>query len=221
MPGDISTAADFAARFDVSRETRDRLMLYAERLEKWNKAINLVAKSTLPKLWQRHMADSAQAFAHIPDGARTLLDLGSGGGFPGLVLAILGAGRLDVHLVDSDQRKGVFLRDVSRETGVPVTVHTARIEALKGAEAVPAFFDVVSARACAPLDQLCGFAHPFWKKDTVGLFLKGRGAHEELTRAQDRWTLRADLIPSVSDGDAHLVRLQDLSPRDGNGEAVQ
>jgi len=207
MP-DIGSAQAFAAHFDVSRETLERLELYTARLIKWNKAINLVAKSTLDDVWQRHMADSAQLAAHIPDTARCLIDLGSGGGFPGLVVAILKGGALDVHLVDADQRKGLFLKDVSRETGVPVTVHTARIESLD----LPAA-DVISARACAPLSQLVAYAHPFWKKETIGLFLKGERAEEELTQARQAWTLQADLIPSLSERRAHLVRVQGLSPR--------
>ncbi len=205
---EIGSAEAFAAHFDVSRETMARLELYVERLIKWNKAINLVARSTLDNVWQRHMADSAQLAAHIPGTARTLIDLGSGGGFPGLVVAILKGGALDVHLVDSDQRKGLFLKDVSRETGVPVTVHTARIETL---DLPPA--DIVSARACAPLGQLVAYAHPFWKKDTIGLFLKGERAEEELTQAREAWTLEADLIPSLSERRAHLVRVRGLSPR--------
>jgi 16S rRNA (guanine527-N7)-methyltransferase len=139
------TPAEFAAETGVSRETLARLEAYAALLLAWNRRVNLVGRGTEEDLWRRHMLDSAQLHPLIPAGARTLVDLGSGAGFPGLVLAILGGPH--VHLVESDQRKAVFLREAARVTGAAAMVHAIRIEA-----APPLAADIVTARALAPLD---------------------------------------------------------------------
>lgn len=201
------TPADFQSLFGVPRETLDRLAAYEALLRKWNPTINLVSRTTLADAWARHFADSAQLFALVPPGTHTLVDLGSGAGFPGLVLAILGVP--EVHLVESDQRKGAFLREVARATGAPVTVHTARIEAAKVPPA-----DVVSARALADLSDLLPMAVRILKPGGICLFPKGKTAADELTRAGDSWTMRVERFPSRTDPAATLLRLSDISRRD-------
>ncbi|WP_119679814.1 16S rRNA (guanine(527)-N(7))-methyltransferase RsmG [Indioceanicola profundi] len=201
------TPADFQSLFGVPRETLDRLATYEALLRKWNPTINLVSRTTLADAWARHFADSAQLFALVPPVTHTLVDLGSGAGFPGLVLAILGVP--EVHLVESDQRKGAFLREVARATGAPVTVHTARIEAAK----VPSA-DVVSARALADLSDLLPMAVRILKPGGICLFPKGKTAADELTRAGDSWTMRVERFPSRTDPAATLLRLSDISRRD-------
>ena len=211
------TAADFQRTLDVSRETQDKFERYAALLTKWTAAINLISPRSLPDLWRRHFLDSAQLAAHLPappEGRkRIILDLGSGGGFPGLVLALLGCGH--VHLVESDQRKAVFLREVARETGAEVTVHAARIEALE-----PFPVDVVTCRAFAPLSRILAFSEPFLaggcgKDGAVGLFLKGRTADLELTEACKTWTLRIERFESMTDPEGTILRLRLLPVEDG------
>lgn len=200
---------DFARTLDVSRETLDRLKCYAALLEKWQARINLVAKSTLPELWRRHFLDSAQLLPLVraagPDPAETWLDLGSGAGFPGLVLATMGAG--DVHLVESDQRKGAFLRQVIRETGADATVHSERIEALE-----PQRVDIITARALAPLDRLLPLAARHKRKDTEIWLLKGQHVEEELTQASISWNMRVEEFASQSDPLGRILRIRGLAP---------
>ena len=198
------TQRDFQAAFGVSRETLGRLDAYAALLAKWNPAINLVAKSTLADAWGRHFADSAQLFPLLPAGARVLVDLGSGAGFPGLVLAILGVP--EVHLVESDTRKAAFLREVARVTGAPATVHAVRIEAAPALQA-----DVVTARALAELSDLLPWAARFLKPGGACLFPKGRSAAGELTRIGDSWTMRVEEFPSRTDADATVLRLTEIA----------
>lgn len=209
----VVDAESFSALFDVSRETMERLATYEALLLKWQKSINLVSAGTLPELWRRHMLDSAQLVTLAPEGARRWADLGSGGGFPGLVIAILLAGRpgFEMHLVESDQRKCIFMREVARATGAPATIHNKRIEAFaEGAGA----FDVVSARALAPLDRLLGWAAPLFGPGTTGLFLKGKGVEDELTLARKSWIFEADLHPSQSDPAGSVLVLRGLHGRD-------
>lgn len=205
---------EFRAATNVSRETMDRLQVYADLLIKWNRAINLVARDSLVDLWRRHFLDSAQLWPLLPPQrqgrSRVLVDLGSGAGFPGLVLAIMGAGA--VHLVDADQRKAAFLRETARATGTEVVVHDCRIEDLPAIAA-----DVVTARACAPLDRLLGLVAPFLRPATagnpggVGLFLKGRSLQRELTDSTGKWKMRFDLHPSRTDPAAQILRLSHLT----------
>jgi 16S rRNA (guanine527-N7)-methyltransferase len=183
-----------ALGINVSRETLQRLEVYAGLLAKWQAKINLVGPATLPDLWRRHFLDSAQLLPLLPSVNGTLADLGSGAGFPGLVLAIMTGWR--VHLLDSDQRKCAFLRQVALDCGVldRVTIHAKRIEQVTGIAA-----DVVTARACAPLGELLALAEPFIGEKGTGLFLKGAQAEEELTQAQRHWTMRLDRRGSISD----------------------
>jgi len=200
------TPDQFAAQFNVSRETRDRLAAYAELLAKWNPVINLVSKTTLGAAWERHFADSAQLHALLPPDTQRLVDLGSGAGFPGLVLAVLGVP--EVHLVESDVRKAAFLREVARVTAAPVTVHAARAEMVSLPPA-----DVVSARALAELDELLPLAMRFLKPGGVCLFPKGRTAADELTRARLSWNMRAEEFPSRTDPSGTILRLSDIAAK--------
>lgn len=207
------------AAYDVSRETIAGLDLYVAQLRRWQPIKNLVGPGTLAEVWSRHVADALQLLALAPE-ARTWLDLGSGAGIPGLILAIAGAARdIQVDLIESNARKGAFLTETARLTGANARVRTARVEAVI-ADYVGT--DVVCARALAPLDRLLDWTAPLLKTGTVGLFPKGRDVRAELTRAAARWTVRHDLVPSRTDADARIVRitalgditaLSDSSPR--------
>jgi 16S rRNA (guanine527-N7)-methyltransferase len=200
----MSVSAPDAVLAGVSRETRERLNTYADLLRKWQRSINLVGPRTIDDLWNRHFTDSAQLLPLIPPSARVLVDFGSGAGFPGLVLAILGVA--EVHLIESDQRKATFLREVARATGTPVTVHAKRIE-----QVAPFPADVVSARALAPLGDLLGFAAPFLHPDSLCLFPKGQMAEDELTAASRIWNINVDRIQSVTDPSATILRISQVS----------
>lgn len=200
--------------FPVPPETLERLDLYAELLERWSKVQDLVAPGTMPRLWQRHFADSAQLLALAPD-ARTWLDLGAGAGFPGLVIAILQAGcpGFRAHLVESNARKCAFLRDVARQTGAPVDIHNVRIESLRfghnGGQ-----FDVVTARALAPLVKLLGLALPFFSAGTIGLFPKGREWQSELAEARKAYELEARALQSQTDPEGRIIELKGPATRE-------
>lgn len=187
----------------VSRETLARLAAYADLLSLWNKKINLVGKSTEPELWQRHMLDSAQLFPLISSQARTLLDVGSGAGFPGLVLAIMGVP--EVHLVESDQRKCAFLREAARITQTPATIHAKRFEDMAAFKA-----DVITARALAPLVDLLAWSERFIAKNTHCIFLKGQNVEVELTDAYKRWRITADQRPSRTDPRGAIVCISEV-----------
>lgn len=198
---------------DVSRETWVRLDVLVAQLVKWQKTINLVAPKTLPDVWMRHVADSLQVAALIPPGAKIVVDLGSGGGFPGLVIAAALADRegAEIHLVESDQRKAAFLREAARAMGVPARVHNARIES--ALENWPHGADVVTARALAPLKDLIGLAEPLLKAGTPGIFPKGRESLEELAEAERNWAFHADLTPSLTGPEARVVVVSSVKPR--------
>lgn len=194
----------FVADYNVSRETLAKFDRYAELLQLWNPKINLVGPGTLPDLWSRHFIDSAQLFSFLPEGR--LVDLGSGAGFPGLALAILG--RVDVHLVESDQRKSVFLREVARETKTTITVHAKRIEDID-----PLSADVVTARALAPLERLVPWAWRHMNPSGQMVFLKGADLDNEIAVLGRRWNFSAARFTSRTAPDAAIVRLTDLSPK--------
>ena len=199
------SAAREAIAATVSRETLGRLTIIADLLAKWQKTINLVAPATLPDLWSRHVGDSLQLVHHVPPKPLRWVDLGSGGGFPGLVVAAVLAERdgAHMHLVESDTRKAAFLREAARVAQLPVTVHAARIEQV--AQALAPGTDVVSARALAPLPKLLDLAAPFLAAGALGLFPKGRDAERELTDALRSWTLDCDLHPSMSDPEGRIL----------------
>lgn len=191
---------------DVSRETLDKLSRYAEILKKWNPSINLVAKSTIEDLWSRHILDSLQVMEHIPSNTAHLVDLGSGGGFPGLVIALAaheGGNPAKVTMIESDQRKSVFLRTVLRETSVAASVITERIEAV-----APQGANVLTARALADLNTLLGFAERHMASDGVALFLKGRNWRKELVEAQKFWQFEWSEIQSKTSDEAILLKVQ-------------
>ena len=182
----------------------DRLALYADLLVRWQTTINLVAPSTLPNLWSRHIGDCLQVQAAVPD-ARRWVDLGTGGGFPGLVTAILLAetNGAEVHLVESDKRKAAFLRTVSRETGAPARIHAQRIEAFVALHDGPV--DAVSARALAPLPQLVVWSEKFLLTGAVGVFPKGQQVAAELTAVQRDNRFRIESRPSRTRDNSSLV----------------
>jgi 16S rRNA (guanine527-N7)-methyltransferase len=210
-PAAIRGPEDFQARFGVSRETISKLSAYEALLRQWQKTINLVAPSTLDTVWDRHFADSAQLLALAPAGARRWLDLGSGAGFPGLVLAVLLAerGASNMTLMESDQRKAAFLREAARQTGVPVDILCERIE--KGA--TQAKVDVITARALAPLPRLLDLAAPYFADDSLGLFLKGREAQAEVEAARERWDFGLALHPSLTDSEGRVVAVRALQAK--------
>jgi 16S rRNA (guanine527-N7)-methyltransferase len=197
------------AAHDVSRETSRLLDIYVEQLKRWQTVKNLVGPATLAEVWTRHVADALQLLALAPEATRWL-DLGSGAGIPGLILAIAGRERRMFHvkLLESNARKCAFLTETARLTGAPVTVLNARIETVIAAQADT---EVVCARALAPLTQLLDWTEPLLKNGAVGLFPKGRDASTELTEAQRKWTLNYDSIPSRTDPQARILRVTALS----------
>lgn len=209
------TPADFQHATKCSDAAIQRLVAYAGLIAKWQKAINLVAPKTLSELWRRHFLDSAQLLEHAPKDTTRWLDLGSGGGFPGLVIAALSEAH--VHLVESDQRKSTFLREAARAMNVSATVHVKRIEAIEPAQlhdAMGGAPQVISARALAVLHELIGLAKPLAGPDTVYLFPKGRHVEDELTEARRYWTLpAAEKLPSRTDPEASILRFRELGPK--------
>jgi 16S rRNA (guanine527-N7)-methyltransferase len=212
--GRIDSPESFQRTFEISRETLDRLKTYAQLLVRWQKTINLVAPSTLGDLWHRHFADSAQLWRYRPPEARVWLDIGSGAGFPGLVLAILGAEAGATHhiLIESDSRKAAFLREVGRETGITVDILGMRIENPQTCAKVSAV-DCITARALAPLPRLLEIAAPYFRSSTLALFLKGRDVAAEIEQAAQDWQFDYELEPSVTDEDARVVLLKALTPK--------
>lgn len=166
--------------------------------------MNLIGRSTAAEVWHRHMLDSAQIMGHLPPATNTLVDLGSGAGFPGLVLAILGVP--NVHLIESKEKKAVFLQEAVAAIDLPVTVHNARIEALAPFEA-----DVVTARALAPLDKLIGYGQRFAGPKTCHIFLKGQHIGDELTNAHKIWKMQVDRKPSTSDPRGSVLCVREVS----------
>lgn len=185
-------SAGFAERTGVSRETLTRLQTYADELVRWNRAINLIAPGSVKHLWSRHFLDSWQLMDLASGQAGDWIDLGSGGGFPGLVVAACQT--LPVTLIESDQRKCIFLRETARKMGVDVTVLNRRIEGVESASA-----GIISARALAALPRLFELAHPFCTPSTRLLLLKGQDVAAELTEATKYWTFELEQHPSLSD----------------------
>jgi 16S rRNA (guanine527-N7)-methyltransferase len=193
---------------DVSRETREKFNRYAALLLKWQKAINLVSDTTLEEMAERHFLDSAQLIKFIPNKKIKLADMGSGAGFPGLVLAMLGVE--NVHLIEADVRKATFLREVSRETGTPVTVHDDRVE-----DASIDDIDVITARALAPLRDLLVFAHKLSTPHhpAICLFMKGEKVDDEIAKAQKRWNFVLKAHDSVTDKHGKILEINKLTEK--------
>ena len=202
----------------VSRETEIRLDRFVELLREWQAKTNLVAPSTLPTLWTRHIADSLQLLTLAPD-AKIWVDLGSGGGFPGIVLACALAevsGGM-VHLVERNAKKAAFLREALRITGASGTVHLADIE--DSVDRITGPVDCVTARAVAPLHQLIGFAEPLVGRGAKALFLKGQDVEAELTKATKCWKIDSQLHSSRTGGHGWIVELDRIGRRNQSATA--
>ncbi|NHB75664.1 16S rRNA (guanine(527)-N(7))-methyltransferase RsmG [Rhodobacter calidifons] len=193
---------------DVSRETLSALQAYESLVQRWNTAINLVSKGTLADFWMRHVVDSAQVFTFCPEKAQTWVDLGSGAGLPGLVVAIIARELrpgLRVTLVESDLRKATFLRQAAQALELCVTVLSQRIESVPALSA-----DVVSARALAPLADLLGFADQHLARDGVAIFPKGARYETEVVEARKAWSFDVVRQPSHSDAEAALLVIRNI-----------
>jgi 16S rRNA (guanine527-N7)-methyltransferase len=188
----------------VSRETAARLDLLVEILLQWQPKTNLIAASTIPTLWTRHIADSLQLLELAP-AANCWIDLGSGAGFPGLAIAcaLADVAGAEVHLVESSTKKAAFLSEAVRHIGVPAVVHAVRIEDFGKNFRTPV--DAVTARALAPLEQLLKLAEPLLKSGAQGLFLKGQDVDAELTTASKCWKIDAQLVPSKTNSPSRIV----------------
>lgn len=199
-------AAEFAQLAGVSRETAARLKTYADMLEEWNVRHNLVSRASLQDVWCRHFWDSAQLAPFIPQAAKSLVDLGTGAGFPGLVLAeLMRERKIHIVLYEATAKKCRFLEAVAVRLGLKVEVRNARVEL-----APPQPFDVVTARACAPLDHLFAYAERFWGQRTVGLFLKGQNVEPELTQANKSWKTKLIRHPSRSNSAGVILEVREL-----------
>jgi 16S rRNA (guanine527-N7)-methyltransferase len=188
----------------VSRETESRLDRFIALLTTWQKTTNLVSPATLPEIWTRHVADSLQLYP-LSESAKLWIDLGSGGGFPGIVLACLLADvpGAQMHLVESNQKKAAFLREAARMLSLPVTVHAQRIADFT--QTFTGHADAVTARALAPLAKLLPDAYPLLKAGTKFLFLKGQDVGAELTEASKYWTIGFEMVPSKTGGGQILI----------------
>ena len=192
---------------DVSRETSDKLRAFADLVRKWTPKINLVSKASLPDIWERHIRDSAQIYGQVSDW-QSWIDIGSGGGFPGIVVAILSAEETPdraVTLVESDQRKCAFLRTAARELSLNVTVKSQRIEQIPSLDA-----DVLSARALADLTQLLAFAERHLSPNGTALFMKGAQWWEEHDKAQQMWSYDCEVTKSITNPAAALLRIKEI-----------
>jgi len=190
--------------FDVSRETREKFQRYSEILVKWQKVINLVSSETIDTMLQRHFIDSLQLLKLIPDKNSCLADMGSGAGFPGLVLAV--SGMNNVHLIESDVRKATFLREVSRETKTQVTIHDQRVESIKIDS-----IDFITARALAPLSDLLKMVYQLTSdRPTTCLFLKGEKTNEEIEKAKKKWIFDIEVFDSITDKSGKILKINNL-----------
>jgi 16S rRNA (guanine527-N7)-methyltransferase len=198
---------EFAELTGVSRETLARLAAYAALLQQWSPRINLVAASTLGDLWRRHFLDSAQLYPLVPRAAQSLIDLGSGAGFPGLVLAIMGVA--GVELIEADARKCAFLREAARVAAAPVQIRNTRIE-----DAPPRLCDVVTARGCAPLSRLLVVAQRFIGPGTRCLFPKGKEARQELAALTPVWEIDVACHASCTDSHGVILCLRRVARRE-------
>ncbi len=196
----------------VSRETQNQLEHFVDLLLLWQQKTNLISPSTIPTLWTRHVADSLQLLDHAPK-ARSWVDFGSGGGFPGIPIACALADQLGtmIHLVESNGKKAAFLREAVRATGAPAQVNLGRIE--KYSQGPVESVDAVTARALAPLKTLCDLAFPWIEKGAIGLFPKGQDVAAELTEAAKYWNIDASTVPSKTSPEGCIVVVRGLKPR--------
>ena len=196
--------AEFLAAFPVSRETEARLDRYENLLLKRNQTLSLISSTTAEIVWTRHFLDSAQLLPLIVEPERSVVDIGTGAGFPGLVLAILGLP--DVHLIENNMQKIAFLRSVAETLDLPVTIHGMKSDAVRRFTA-----GTITARALKPLDQLLGFGRRFLGPGTICLFPKGRRAEEEMAVAAAKWHMNAERFPSMTDPGSTIFRLSDVT----------
>jgi 16S rRNA (guanine527-N7)-methyltransferase len=196
---------EFAEKVHVSRETLDRLKIHVDLLKDWSRVHNLVSQRSLDVVWKRHVWDSAQLAALVPPNARKLVDLGSGAGFPALVLAAMLGGRVSVTLYEATRKKADFLVAAARAMDLAVEIRNIRIEDDAGWPA-----DVVTARALAPLDELLGYTAKFCARRTVCLFLKGQSVAVELTEARKSWRMKVSQHPSVTDPSGVILEIREL-----------
>lgn len=193
---------------DVSRETLDRLRIFSDVLKKWNPKINLVSKRSLEDLWIRHIADSVQVFKLAPKGVEHWVDIGSGGGFPGVIAAIIAADespKTAFTLIESDQRKSAFLRNAARECGVNIRVISKRIEEVEAQNA-----NILSARALADLSDLLRFAELHLAKTGIALFPKGENWKKEVDKSLDEWRFDFDPVTSLTEPNAVILKIRGI-----------
>ncbi len=200
---DAADREEFLRHFPVSHETLEKFERYAALLKEWNAKFNLVADSTLPQIWRRHFLDSAQLIKYAPKDARTFADLGSGAGFPGIVLSLLGAPKM--YLIESTGKKAEFLRTVVSALDINAEVMQVRIEDLKNFGV-----DVVTARALKPLPELLALAKPLMRKTSMALFLKGQHLDVELTESTKYWRFENETFPSLSDPSGRILAVRGL-----------
>lgn len=194
---------------DVSRETLERLEAFVSLLEKWTKSINLIAPNTVGEIWERHIVDSAQIYSLVPKHWSTWVDLGSGGGLPGIVIAILDEQARPVTLIESDQRKCLFLNTVRRELSLNIVVQNTRIET-----AALQDIDVVSARALAPLPDLLSHASSLLSPNGIALFPKGARYQQELDQAKEAWHFDVEEFQSQTSAESRILRISRIHPRE-------
>lgn len=192
----------------LTDEQSARLEAYVRLLEQRQKQMNLIGRGSLDDIWRRHILDSAQLLAMLPVAPQTIIDLGSGAGFPGMVLAALTPH--EIHLVESNGKKCSFLRELNRVLETNAVIHQRRIEEIHDVKA-----DYVTARACAPLKKLLEYAYPLLKTDGKCLFLKGQKAQEELTESLKRWKMSVEMMRSISDPTGTILKLGEISQRHG------
>ncbi len=200
----IKGPVEFQRETDVSDDRLKKFQIYARLLADWNASINLVAPSTIPEIWHRHFMDSAQLFPLVQGNDQTIADIGSGPGFPGMVLAIMGVPK--ITLIEKNTRKASFLRTVAAETGTKVELLNLDVMA------VDATYDVVMARALAEVGELLTLSQKIRKLSTVCLFLKGKNLDQELAKAHKEWTMDVRKMASCTDEEGMIARLSDINP---------
>ena len=195
-------------RFNVSRESRQKIQAYVKLLLSWQERINLIGPTTVGAVWDRHVSDALQLIPLLPPNTRSLAELGSGAGIPGLIVAM--AADLEVHLYESNGKKAAFLREAARQTGTRAVVHNVRLETLRDRTGLPKVQCVV-ARALAPLPLLLEYAEPFLKKGAVGLFHKGQDVDAELTEATKYWRMNVSKHASQCDSRGVVLEIREAS----------
>jgi 16S rRNA (guanine527-N7)-methyltransferase len=201
-------ASDVLAMLNVSRESRERIEVYVELLLTWQKRINLIGPATVETVWERHILDSLQLLPLLPVGTRSIAELGSGAGIPGLVIAI--AADLEAHLYESNGKKAAFLGEAARQTRTRAHVHMVRLETLQTQQDVP-MVNCVVARALAPLPLLLDYAEPFLARGAVGLFHKGQDVDAELTQATKYWKLKVSKHASLCDSRGIILEIHEAT----------